>query len=38
MFLQETYTTAKIEKIYKYQWHGNMIFSYMAHLIVKELL
>ena len=28
IFLQETYTTAKIEKLYKYQWHGNMIFSH----------
>ena len=27
-FLQETYTTAKIEKLYKYQWHGNTIFSH----------
>ena len=26
--MQETYTTAKIEKLYKYQWHGNMIFSH----------
>ena len=28
IFLQETYTTAKLEKLYKYQWHGNMIFSH----------
>ena len=27
IFSQETYTTSKIEKLYKYQWHGNMIFS-----------
>ena len=28
IFLQETYTTAKTEKLYKYQWHGNMICSH----------
>ena len=28
IFLQETYTTSKIEKLYKYRWHGNMIISH----------
>ena len=26
--MQETYITAKIEKLYKYQWHGSMVFSH----------
>ena len=28
IFLQKTHATSKIEKLYKYQWHGNMIFSH----------
>lgn len=28
IFLQETYTTVKSENIFRYQWHGDMLFSH----------
>ena len=27
VFLQETHSTPKVEKLFEYQWRGNMLFS-----------
>ena len=33
VFLQETHSTKRHENLWKYQWHGDMIFSHdMEHL------
>ena len=28
IFLQETHSTQKVQNIWRYQWHGDMIFSH----------